>query len=283
MDQFVKDLTVFVRNSIVPIVQKRGWKIFCEIGGLTGSSADQILRLPNVSYTIVDPGLDADLLAKYADDRRVTVLQDISLEALPKMEGFYDCILIDGDHNWYTVFNELNLICQRGLLRPGGMIFLHDVDWPYGRRDLYYQPETIPAEYRLPFERKGVLRGQSALAETGGGNPHLCNAIHEGGPRNGVLTAVEDFLAEHPSEYQFCRIRVQHGLGILQSRSGDPAEDRTFLPIRIAAAWQNLCGFPKSVLRYALSRSFPSWWGKRYRGACEPSPASNEKHPNTAT
>jgi len=179
------------------------------------------------------------------------------------MQGVYDCILIDGDHNWYTVFNELNLIRQRALLRPGGVIFFHDVGWPYGRRDLYYQPDTIPAQYRLPFKRKGVLRGQSALAETGGGNSHLCNAIREGGPRNGVLTAVEDFLAQHPSEYQFCRIRVQHGLGILQSRSSDPAEDRAFLSIRIAAATQNLLGFPKSVLRYALSKTFPAWFATR--------------------
>jgi hypothetical protein len=260
LNQCIKDLTVFVKDFIVPNARKRGWKRFCEIGASVGSSTDQLLRLPDISYTIVDPGLDADLAAKYADDRRVRVVREISLEALPKMEGPYDCFLIDGDHNWYTVFNELHLIRQRGLLRPGGMIFFHDVDWPYGRRDLYYQPETIPAQYRHEFERKGVLPGQSALAETGGGNAHLCNAIREGGPRNGVLTAIEDFLAEYPSEYQFCRIRAQHGLGILQSRGSD----RAFLPIRMAAGWQNLCVFPKSALRYVISRALPGWWRERY-------------------
>lgn len=253
----------FVRDFIVPVALKRGWKSFCEIGASKGNSTDQLLKLPDISHTIVDPGLDADLVARYATDRRVTVLRDLSLAALPKMEGPYDCFLIDGDHNWYTVFNELTLIRQRGLLRPGGMIFFHDVEWPYGRRDMYYQPETIPAQYRLPYACKGILRGRSALVDSGGDNRQVANAIHEGGPRNGVLTAIEDFVAEHPSDYQFCRIRVQYGLGILQARSSDPAEDRAFLPVRIAVAWQNLRAIPKAALRFVFSRTVPGWWLKR--------------------
>jgi hypothetical protein len=257
VDQFVKDI-------IVPVAQKRGWKSFCEIGASEGVSTDQLLKLHGISHTIIDPGLDADLMAKYADDRRVTVIRDISLAALPKMKGPYDCFLIDGDHNWYTVFHELSLIRQFRLLRPGGMIFFHDVAWPYGRRDMYYQPETIPAPYRLASERKGILRGNSALADSGGMNPQFCNAISAGGPRNGVLTAIEDFLAQHPKEYWFCRIRFQDaGLGLLQSRSSDPAADPAFLPIRIAAGWQDLCAAPRSVLRYALWRAFPSFMRKR--------------------
>jgi hypothetical protein len=256
MDQFVRDF-------IVPLAQKRGWKRFCEIGASEGKSTDQLLKLPGISHTIVDPGLDADLVAKYAADKRVRVLRDLSLEALPKIKGPYDCFLIDGDHNWFTVFNELNLIRQRGLLRPGGMIFFHDVDWPYGRRDMYYQPETVPAQHRLEFQRKGIHRGQSALADSGGRNAHLSNAVREGGPRNGVLTAIEDFLAEHPSDYRFCRIRVQHGLGIFQSRSSDPADGRAFQFIRIAAAWQNICAFPKSALRDLLSKAVPNFMRNR--------------------
>jgi hypothetical protein len=253
----------FVRDFIVPIAQKRGWKRFCEIGASEGKSTDQLLQLPGISHTVIDPGLDADLAAKYASEQRVTVLRSLSLDALPGMQGPYDCFLIDGDHNWYTVFNELNLIRQRGLLRPGGMIFFHDVGWPYGRRDMYYQPETVPAQHRLEFQRRGILRGQSALVDFGGRNPHLSNAVREGGPRNGVLTAIEDFMAEHPTDYEFCRIRVQYGLGILQSRGSDPAENRAFFSVRIAAARQNIRVFPKSALRYLLSRAFPGWWQKR--------------------
>jgi len=158
-----------------------------------------------------------------------------SLDALPNLAGTYDCILIDGDHNWYTVFNELRLIRQRSLLRPGGIIFLHDVGWPYGRRDMYYQPTTIPPEYRQEYECKGIIRGQNQLANLGGDNPRFCNAIHEGVSRNGVLTAIEDFVGEHPSEYHFCRVRLQWGLGILQYRRKGLSEDLSWLLLRVKA------------------------------------------------
>ena len=84
------------------------------------------------------------------------------------------------------------------------------MDWPYGRRDLYYQPDTIPAEFRHPFAEKGIVRGQSRLAEVGGLNSrNYQNALEEGGPKNGVLTAIEDFLALHPGDYRFFMIGYQ--------------------------------------------------------------------------
>ena len=236
----------FARHFIIPLARKRGWKSFCEIGAHTGLGADQLLKLPNISYTMIDPCFDVDLALKYASDARVMVRKSNSLDALPNLAGTYDCILIDGDHNWYTVFNELRLIRERSLLRQGGMIFFHDVGWPYGRRDLYYQPETIPPEYRQEYECKGIIRGQSQLADLGGHNPGMCNAVREGGSRNGVLTAIEDFIGEHPSEYHFCRVRLQYGLGILQYRRKRPPEDFSFLLLRIKAGMYSLYGLVDS-------------------------------------
>jgi predicted O-methyltransferase YrrM len=229
----------FVRDWIVPLARKHNWKNFCEIGASTGLSTDEILKLPDISHTIIDPCFDADLVLKHAGDARVTVNKSNSLDALPNLAGAYDCILIDGDHNWYTVFNELRLIRQRGLLHPGGMIFFHDVGWPYGRRDMYYQPNTIPPKFRKEYARKGMIRGQSQLAEHGGMNQELCNAVCEGGPRNGVLTAIEDFIAQHPSDYNFCRVKAQYGLGILQYRRKRLSEDLSFLLLRIKAGKYN--------------------------------------------
>jgi len=232
----------FVRHFIIPLARKRGWTSFCEIGASTGLSTDELLKLPIASYTIVDPCFDADLVLKYAGDARVTVQKSNSLDALPNLAGAYDCIFMDGDHNWYTVINELRLIRQRNLLRMGGMIFFHDVGWPYGRRDMYYQPNTIPSEYRQEYECKGMIRGQSQLADHGGANPELCNAVREGGPRNGVLTAIEDFIAQHPSDYNFFRVKAQFGLGILQYRRKQPSEDLSFLLLRIKAGIYRLKG-----------------------------------------
>jgi len=205
-----------VRQFTIPLARKERWCSFCEIGSRKGDSADVILGLPGVSsLTIIDPGLDSDLARRYSSDPRVTVHKAISLRALPVVRGPFDCILIDGDHNWYTVYNELRLIRERELLRIGGMIFFHDVSWPYGRRDMYYQPELIPEAYRHAFERKAVVKGRNELADTGHSEDRLCNAIQEGGERNGVLTAIEDFLKEHDGDYYFWRVRRLHGMGIM--------------------------------------------------------------------
>jgi hypothetical protein len=93
---------------------------------------------------------------------------------------------------------------------PLPLLFLHDVGWPYGRRDLYYAPERIPEQYRQPYAMKGLRlrrgpKGQTDLLERGGVNPKMNNALHEGGPRNGVMTALEDFMREHDREV---RVRV---------------------------------------------------------------------------
>src|ERR1039457_6819312 len=92
-------------------------------------------------------------------------VEGISLEVLPELSDAFDCVLIDGDHNWYTVFHELNVISDRDLLKPGGMVFFHDVEWPYGRRDMYFQPETIPQKYRHSCAQKGIVEGQSELSD----------------------------------------------------------------------------------------------------------------------
>jgi hypothetical protein len=242
----------FVRHFIISLARKRSWTSFCEIGASTGLSTDELLGLPITAYTIIDPCFDADLALKYANDARVTVQKLNSLDALPDLAATYDGILIDGDHNWYTVFNELRLIKERGLLRPGGMIFFHDIEWPYGRRDMYYQPDTIPLEYRQEYERKGIIQGRSQLADSGGMNQELCNAVREGGSRNGVLTAIEDFHAEHPSDYQFCRVTLQAGLGILQYRRKRPSEDISFFLLRIKCGIYSLYGLVRRIGRRLL-------------------------------
>ena len=248
----------FARHIIVPLARKHGWKRFCEIGASTGLSTDEILKLPNIAYTILDPCLDADLSLKYGGDPRVTVHKRNSLDALPNLNDTFDCILIDGDHNWYTVFNELRLIHERSLLAAGGMIFFHDVGRPYGRRDMYYQPETVPAEFRQRYEQKGIVRGRSQLADSEGSNRIHFNAVREGGPRNGVLTAIEDFVAEHRADYHFTRIKAQYGLGILQYRRKTASEDFAFLRLRLSAARHSIIGPLKSSPAHSVRKAFRS-------------------------
>jgi hypothetical protein len=126
-----------------------------------------------------------------------------------------DVVLIDGDHNWFTVYHELMVIEATALTddRLPPVIALHDVDWPYGRRDMYYDPDTIPEAHRQPYRRLGLVPGTAEPVE-GGVNWDLANAIAEDSPHNGVRTAVEDFSAASQLEWQVAYVPGFHGLGI---------------------------------------------------------------------
>jgi hypothetical protein len=205
----------FADTIIKPYIIESGYRRICEIGASFGENTDTLLGIESVAIDIIDPCLDADLGKKYQHDKRIQVHKDMSLNVLREMSGQFDCILIDGDHNWYTVYNELRMIDERGLIKEGGTIFFHDVCWPYARRDMYYRPELIPPEFIHPYDRAGIVYGKSKLSNVSIANASLCNAIYEGGPRNGVLTAVEDFLKENRGKYKFFRFEEEYGLGVL--------------------------------------------------------------------
>ena len=196
-------MQVFFGRIIRSYIIENKYTSICEIGAEYGGNADKLLSIDSVRLSIIDPCIDLDLCNKYEKNERARVCKGLSLEVLNKVSQQSDCFLIDGDHNWYTVYNELKTIHERGLLKKGGTIFFHDVCWPYGRRDMYYLPESIPKEFRHPYAKQGIERGKSALSEALTFNKGHNNAIYEGGPRNGVLTAIEDFLKEYGRKYFF--------------------------------------------------------------------------------
>src|SRR4029453_7198063 len=150
------------------------------------------------------------------------------LHALPALPAM-DLALVDGDHNWFTVFHELRLLAATARREgaPLPVLTLHDVGWPYGRRDLYYAPERIPAEFRQPYRREGMRPGRSALVGSNAGmNRHRAHAEHEGGPRNGVRTGVDDFVAEHDQPLRVVVVPIFYGLAIVAEArvvDGNPA------------------------------------------------------------
>lgn len=146
----------------------------------------------------------------------IRVDQRLSIEALSGAEPV-DVALVDGDHNYYSVTRELELLLEnaRRADRPDPVFLCHDVCWPYGRRDLYYDPSNVPAEHRQPNRMAGIIRGQSELTDEGGFNSNVHNAEHEGGPRNGVLTAVEDVVAQSGGALRLTILPVLYGLGIV--------------------------------------------------------------------
>jgi hypothetical protein len=211
----------FFESVIKPQILEKGYRRICEIGAALGGNTDMLLTVKRTEISIIDAFLDCNLQEKYMRNRRVKVHKGLSLQILPNLNESFDCILIDADHNWYTVFNELSCIERQRMLRKEGTIFLHDTSWPYGRRDMYYDPTVIPPKYLHPFERSGIVKGQIVLTHNASGtNANLMNALCEGGPRNGVLTAIEDFLKIRSNEYVFLRIEEENGLGILVKTDG---------------------------------------------------------------
>lgn len=92
----------------------------------------------------------------------------------------------------------------------------HDVGWPYGRRDMYYDPQQIPKEHRHPSARSGMVPGRSELSPQGI-NATYWNATNEGGPRNGVLTAIEDFAKSRSGGSELAVVPGWHRLAVLAS------------------------------------------------------------------
>ena len=81
------------------------------------------------------------------------LIRETSLAALPALPELPDAVVIDGDHNYWTVREELRLIGERA---PGAelpLLLFHDVRWPHGRRDDYFDAALIPEDYRQPHGR----------------------------------------------------------------------------------------------------------------------------------
>lgn len=209
---------------IRPLVEAVGGTRILEIGAEYGLSTKALLnyvRQVDGHLHCIDPvpGFDVDeFVAQH--EGFLSFYADMSLNAIPVIPEV-DVALVDGDHNWYTVYNELKLIEASHGHDPDKLplIFAHDIGWPYGRRDLYYDPATIPEEFRQPYARRGMGPAKRELLPEGGLNADLCNAIMEGGERNGVLTGVEDYIKESSLELEFLNLPLYYGLGVIISKT----------------------------------------------------------------
>ena len=139
-----------------------------------------------------------------------------------------DLVLLDGEPNWWAVFSILSAL--RGLASQGGrpfpVVLAHHVAWPYGRRDMYPNPDVVQETH--PFAYLGVDPDRADLVQDGL-NSRFAHANHQGGPRNGVLTALEDFAASAPLEVELWTLPLLSGLGILVPASRMTPELRTMI------------------------------------------------------
>jgi len=209
----------FWATAVEPLLEAVDARTIVEVGVLKGATTAEVIAYVERKDGIVhgiDPTPRPGAVALAERHDRFVLHQDPSLNVLSEIEDV-DAALIDGDHNWYTVINELRMLAAKSDAqgREFPLTLLHDVGWPYGRRDQYCDPKAIPDEYRQPIESGGMWPGDEELHDDSGVNIGANHAVSAGGPRNGVLTAVEDFVAESDGGFQLTTLTGLHGLGIV--------------------------------------------------------------------
>ncbi len=213
----------FWDDVIAPVIEAVQARRVVEIGALRGETTVRMLKRLGADRElhVIDPLPQFDPAEhERAFPGQYVFHLGISHDVLPQLPPC-DVALIDGDHNWFTVYNELKMLAAtaKNSGAPLPVFVLHDVAWPYGRRDLYYEPSRIPDEFRQPYRRAGMRPGSSRLFPNGGMNRTLDNAQSEGGERNGVMTALDDFMAEHDEPLRRVVLPIYYGLAVVAEES----------------------------------------------------------------
>ena len=106
--------------------------------------------------------------------QEVHLIEENSLNVLPRMvdQGMkFDAVMIDGDHNYHTVAEELKHL--EGITHPWSLVVIDDYDGRWSERDLWYSERP---EY-------GDVTIATAPVAT---------------DKHGVKPAVDEWLAAHP-------------------------------------------------------------------------------------
>jgi hypothetical protein len=201
-------------EMMIGCLEAAGARSVVEVGAYAGDVTRFLLdwAQPNgATVWAIDPMPQPELVQLSEQHKELTLLRAPSHEALAGLARA-DAYVIDGDHNYYTVAEEIRLAVGDGS-EPMPLLLFHDIGWPHARRDNYYVPEQIPDEHRQSMvEGGGAFPGHSEPID--GGLPFKWMADHEGGPGNGVLTAVEDFV-KGSEKVRFAIIPAFFGFGVV--------------------------------------------------------------------
>ncbi|MCL4286504.1 MAG: class I SAM-dependent methyltransferase [Thermoleophilia bacterium] len=236
-----------------PVLDAAGVRSLAEIGAYAGDLTAVLLEWAGpagATVIAVDPTPQQALLDLAEERAELRLEQATSLDAIPRMD-LPDAFIIDGDHNYFTVSEELKLIEERAGEAAIPLLLFHDVCWPHARRDAYYAPDRIPEEYRSTIASGvGIAPGEPGL--TYGGLPYVHVQEREGGERNGVLTAIEDFLEERPG-LEFALLPMFFGFGVCCRRDAPYAGALRSLtapldrnPVIARLEWNRVCTLAES-------------------------------------
>ena len=111
-----------------------------------------------------------EMKEKCNDKQKMEYVIANSLEWMPECPGQFDVVFIDGDHNYYTVQQELEHLDR--LVKPDGVALVDDFNGKWSKRDLFY-----------------------STRETHEGIENMTEAINT--EKHGVRPAILDFLKEN--------------------------------------------------------------------------------------
>ncbi len=117
----------------------------------------------------------------------------------------YSAIFLNDDANWYTIYNELKIIQRTNNEFP--LVFICNNNFPNKRRDSYKDPNIIPKNFRNKYSDQ-IIHENIKI------NDGFFHAIYENTEKNGVLTAIEDFLKNN-APINIMNIKLINGMTIL--------------------------------------------------------------------
>lgn len=211
------------REIFEVVFADRELRTVVEVGVESGKVSGMYTELGATAVYCVDPKPTEELRANLAENPALHLVEGWSPEVLAELP-IADLYVLDGDHNYAIVHDEVAWVMANA---PDATIVLHDVLWPCSRRDLYYEPSSVPPERKHRASVDGPTVWHDELSPGGFvGLGAFTSAIEAGGERNGVLTAVEDAIAEAGTGWRFELVPAVFGMGVLV-REG-PATDALF-------------------------------------------------------
>ena len=138
--------------------------------------------------TFIGIGAEHDSIIK---KENLEIVNGNPLDILSEFKNF-DAIFINDDPNWYTIYNELNIVKKNNEEFP--LVFICNNKFPNKRRDTYFNPDLIPDEFKHDFRKELPFCFNDKQIVISDGYYHACE---ENTAKNGVLTAIEDFLSEN--------------------------------------------------------------------------------------
>ena len=157
---------IHFRRIFAHLIDAAKPRAICEIGLEGGIVTDFLVdRAAEVGarYIGIDPFLKREVDERFSNRPGVTLVRARSHDALASLPC-PDFVVIDGDHNHFTVLGELRLLraawARAG--EPPMLILMYDTSWPCARRDFYYDPSAVPDDRRRPLagRRRSFVRSR---------------------------------------------------------------------------------------------------------------------------